>query len=107
MAKGANAKIVVANKLAEAFGADYIGEVDKKYYVWADDGGEKVQIAIAMTCPKVNVECGNAPTPVENANEDWDFSGDGTPGTPSTFTPAEVTEEEQQKISDLMAKLGL
>lgn len=106
MARGAQAKVVVANKLAEAFGSDYIGEVDKKWYVWADDGGEKVQIAIAMTCPKVNVGA-PAPTAAENTNEDWDFSGDGTPGTPSTFTPAEVTEEEQQRVQDLMAKLGL
>ena len=107
MAKGNVAKEKLKNVIAKALGNDFIGEVDKKIYCWMDDGGEKVQIAIAMTCPKVNVECGNAPAPVENANEDWDFSGDGTPGTPSTFTPAEITEEEQQKISDLMAKLGL
>ena len=47
MAKGAIAKQVVINKIAEAFGADYIGEVDKKLYVWADENGEKIQIAIA------------------------------------------------------------
>ena len=33
MAKGANAKLAVINKLAEAFGSDYIGEYDKKQYV--------------------------------------------------------------------------
>ena len=37
-AKGTTAKINVQNKIALAFGSDYIGEVDKKIYVWADDG---------------------------------------------------------------------
>ena len=36
MAKGANAKNAVINKIAMAFGTDYIGEIDKKVYVWAD-----------------------------------------------------------------------
>ena len=39
-------------KLKEAFGENYIAEVDKKHYVWADDAGERVQIAISLTCPK-------------------------------------------------------
>ena len=55
MAKGANAKVVVENKIKEAFGNDFIGIADKKIYVWADDGGEKVQVAISMTCPKTPV----------------------------------------------------
>ena len=32
-AKGTTAKINVQNKIALAFGSDYIGEVDKKLYV--------------------------------------------------------------------------
>lgn len=52
MARGANAKIEVANIIKQAFGDSYIGEFDKKYYVWANDGGEQVQISIALTCPK-------------------------------------------------------
>ena len=55
MAKGAEAKEYVAKKLKEAFGDDYVGEVDKKYYVYAYEGGQKMQIAIAMTCPKTPV----------------------------------------------------
>ena len=52
-----------------AFGADYIGEQDKKIYVWADDGGERVQIAIAMTCPKTPIAAEN-----EAAHTAWDWS---------------------------------
>ena len=32
-------------------------------YVWANDDGERVQIALAMTCPKVPLEDGSAPQP--------------------------------------------
>ena len=42
MARGNVAKENVANKLREAFGQDWIGEFDKKYYIYANDGGEKV-----------------------------------------------------------------
>ena len=58
MAKGATAKVNVENKIREAFGADFVGNVDKKLYVWADEGGEKVQICLSMTCPKVPVGVG-------------------------------------------------
>lgn len=54
-ARGSIAKDAVVKRLMEAFGEDYIGEFDKKQYVWANDGGQKVQIAIALTCPKTNV----------------------------------------------------
>lgn len=99
MAKGAIAKVNVANKIQEIFGNDWVGEVDKKLYVWADDGGEKVQIAIALTCPKVPV--GELPSAIAE------------PGTPQVSTPTgnfqtfEITQEEKDNIANLMAKLGL
>ena len=99
MAKGAQAKINVQNKIANAFGEDWIGEINKKLYVWADDGGERVQISIALTCPKILVDA-----PDKNFVPDNDWSDDGTaPTTPK----AEITEEEKQNIADLMARLGL
>lgn len=52
MAKGAIAKESVIKKITEAFGADYLGEVDKKYYVQAEENGEMVQVALSLTCPK-------------------------------------------------------
>lgn len=90
-AKGSVAKVNIAEKLATAFGEDYIGEVDKKHYIWADDGGERVQIAIAMTCPKVFIEG----------------------GTPSTSTSVKntadlnISQEEIEKVQDLMRSLNI
>lgn len=108
MAKGSVAKVEVQKKLAQAFGDDFIGEVDKKIYVWANDGGaEKVQIAITLTCPKVEVSVGAAAPAVSNGG--WDF--DAAPVTSATVSgpaePAEITEEEKENIATLLARLGL
>ena len=106
MAKGTEAKRRIADKLAEVFGPDYIGEFDKKYYIWSSENGERVQVAISMTCPKTPVEFAAA---VE-ADGDWDFSDDKPKSEAvavSNAAPAEITEHEQQNIADLMARLGL
>ena len=101
--QGAEAKEYVAKKLKEAFGDDYVGEVDKKYYVWAYEGGQKMQIAIAMTCPKTPV--GNI---VEEKKEAFDWSEDVTKtGTAGTFKPIEIEDSEREKVAELMKKLGL
>lgn len=95
MARGNDAKNEVVKRLQEAFGSDYIGEVDKKHYVWANENGEKLQIAIALTCPKTFVE---AAVPVSNK---LDFSA------VIPTQPVEISEEEKKNLADLMAKLGL
>lgn len=97
-AKGSIAKENIAKKLKEIFGSDYIGEYDRKHYIWAEDGGEKVQIAIAMTCPK-------NPVGVVGTGGALDFESAPTLG-PSGFDPAEITPEEEEKVQDLMKKLG-
>lgn len=106
-AKGSVAKENIVKKLAEVFGKDFIGEYDKKVYVWANDGSEMVQIAISMTCPKVPIEIANN---VDVNTGDWDFSDN--PKTISTIAvanagPAEITEEEKNNLAELMTKLGL
>ena len=105
--RGAIAKRQVVDKLALAFGENFIGEYDKKFYVWANENGERVQIAISLTCPK---------TPIEVAaldaadGGDWDFT-DEKPKTANVAVtnaaPAEISEQEKQNIADLMARLGL
>lgn len=107
MAKGATAKVNVTNKIALAFGDDYIGEVDKKVYVWADDGGERVQIALAMTCPKTPVEAPGVTTTVAVDNSGG-HNFDEPAASPAVSTArAEVTEEEKQKIAEMMERFGL
>ena len=80
----------------------YLGEYDKKYYVYGVENGEKVQIAIAMTCPKIPV--GNV---VEEKKEAFDWSDSGNESAPSTFKPVEIADDEREKVAELMKKLGL
>jgi hypothetical protein len=103
MAKGTVAKQNVVAKLKEVFGENYIGENANKHYVWADDGGEKVQIAISLTCPK---------TPIGTVDMSSAFGGgldfEAEPVLVQTkFEPAEITPEETKNLADLMASLGL
>ena len=90
--KGAVAKENVIEIIKKTFGQDFLGEQDKKLYVLADDGGEKVQIAISLTCPKVGIE-----------------TTDAEPRSETAERPAavEVTQEETETLSTLLKKLGL
>jgi hypothetical protein len=106
MAKGTIAKQNVINKIAQSFGADYIGEVDKKIYVWAEENGEKVQIALSLTCPKTAVAAA-APAGVKNGGFDFETPAAVAPVASASFEPAEITDEERNNIAAMMARLGL
>lgn len=102
MAKGSIAKDAVVEKIAEAFGEDFLGSYDKKYYVRAKENGQYIQIAISLTCPK---------TPVENfgsmdfGNNELNFE-DGETIKPMKKT-TEISPQEEENLRELMAKLGL
>ena len=102
--KGQLAKEKVKEKIIQIFGNDYIGEFDRKYYVWEKDGNEKVQIAIALTCPKVyrGVEETEVVTSLN-----FDNDSPSMENQPTKFHPAEITQEEKDTLADLMQKLNL
>lgn len=102
MARGADAKNEVIKKIQAAFGADYIGEVDKKIYVQVPEGGEMVQIAIALTCPKNPVAVSNAPV-VRNGGIDFTSGVTITPPAATT----EISDDERKTVADMMARFGL
>ena len=98
MAKGNTAKQNVENTIREAFGQNFIGVQDKKLYVWADDGGEKVQVALTLTCPK---------TPIGISEDGMNFENGGNYGEPTQFKPAEITNQETENILKMMKDLGI
>lgn len=104
MAKGTIGKQNVINKIKAAFGADFIGEYDKKIYVWTQENGEHIQIALSLTCPKVQVAVADAP-----ATGDFNFEDDApsTVVAAGVFQPAEITDDERDRVRDLMRTLGL
>ena len=102
MAKGQIAKDKVIEKIAQAFGQNWIGIYDKKAYVWSEENGEKIQIAMSFTCPKVQVGA------VDSGSNALDFENMGaTIAAPTEFKPAEISEEERANVNELMRKLGL
>ena len=104
MAKGTIGKQNVINKIKQAFGADFIGEYDKKIYVWTTENGERIQIALSLTCPKTPVSISDSPT-----TGDFNFEDDApsTVVAAGSFQPADITTEERERVNDLMKKLGL
>lgn len=98
-AKGTIAKEKVIQKIEQAFGSDYIGIYDKKIYLWSEENGEKIQIALTLTCPKNLIEA-NFFNEKESTLE-LNFE-DTTSQKLST-----INEEERENINKLMQKLGL
>lgn len=99
MAKGAEAKANFIQRIKTALGADYIGEVDKKYYVWSTENGERVQLAIALTCPK---------TPVAAEQAGLNFE-DEVPGNAVIGATKKVAMDADEKatLERLMKELDL
>jgi hypothetical protein len=105
MAKGAIGKQNVIKKIQEVFGADFIGEIDKKIYVWTQENGERIQIAMSLTCPKTPVSVSNH---IPTFGGGFDFeAADAAIAVSETTTSVEITDEERQTVADLMARLGL
>lgn len=103
MAGNANqeAKDQVENKIAGLFGNKFVGNVGGKIYVWSRaQNGDKVQVAISLTCPK------NPVPQVADVSAGFDWS-DPAPVTQEQKIVSEKSEEEKEAIAKLMASLGL
>ncbi len=102
MARGSNAKLEVTDRIKAEFGSDFVGESGGKLYVWADDGGERVQIALAMTCPKNPV--GTVNEGELNYNTGRNFEDVTTIIAPDKM---DISDAEREKVRELMKKLNL
>lgn len=105
MKRGDIARETVRNKIAEAFGENYVGVVDKKIYVEAADGpgGELIQFSITITAPKVPIERAAATAPMGNPN---DWTGMPTAAPVKAELPTELSAEDKAKADELLKKLG-
>lgn len=101
LARGAIAKQVITKKLQDAFGTDFLGEMDKKIYLQAPENGEMVQIAISMTCPKNTIEVSHTPV-VKNGMIDFEAQ-DAKIAAHTT----EISEDERATIAEMMKRFGL
>ena len=108
MARGSVAKEAVIDKIQKSFGEDFVGVVDGKVYVWAKEGGERLQIALALTCPKNPIAVGDAPTTTGSLDfgGGLDFEAMGG-GDPIPAKQAEISQAEKDRIEELFRKLNL
>ena len=95
MAKGAQAKQEIINKLLSIFEGSFLCEGGKELRIPMIENGEQIQIKCALTCAKVNVE---------------PSGGSSSPAPSLSNIPSgnfEITEEEKKETIDLIEKLGL
>ena len=98
--KGQIAKDNVINKIAAAFGKDYVGLVDKKVYVWSEEDGEKIQVCLSLTCPKTPVGIGGEENGIN-------FTTANVNTTPDVFNPTAISDKEMENVRNLIKELGL
>lgn len=78
---------------------------DKNIYINFIEGGEKIQLKIAMTQPKSIIEASGMATIIEDTGN-WDWN-ESTNKTVPTSVSAEITQEEQDNLRTLLEKLNL
>ena len=101
-ARGSESKNIITAKLLETFAGSFI--YDKNIIIPMIENGENLQIKIALTCAKTNVESG-----MDNAIPGAEVSTTATAASKAidNHNVAEVTEEEKQNVLKAMKALGL
>ena len=96
MARGSIAKEEIIQKILKDFDGSFVN--DKEIRIPWVENGETLQIKVALTCAKVNIA---APGSIETAEDT------NTPA-PLTIDEAPVlTQQEKDKVNDLINRLGL
>ena len=96
--KGDYARETVYKKIAQAFGENYVGVVDKKIYVnEKDEDGTEIQFSIAITMPKNTIA----------KQGDVASSGELEPTPIVASSNFEISDAENEKIQQLMNELGI
>jgi hypothetical protein len=102
MARGAEAKSKIQKQILETFSGSFLYNDGKEIRVPITENGELVQIKIALTCAKENVEIG-----ADNAMP-GDFPAPKmTAPTPERTSPVAPSEQEKQNVANLLKSLGL
>lgn len=92
-ARGSQAKAEITQKILEQFQGSFV--YDKEIRIPILENGEVIQIKVALTAAKVNVENGSDTAVPANAPA----------AVPASSTS--ITEEEKREVADLLASLDL
>lgn len=102
MAKGAESKAIITKKILETFEGSFLYNDNKEIRIPLVEGGELIQIKVALTCAKENVSIG----------ADTAIPGDFPPPKNQPVTevrtePVAPTEEEKENVKRLLNMLNL
>ena len=101
-AKGSILKQEIASKILAAFPGSFLYNDGKEIRINGTENGEKLQIKLTLTAAKVAVEGGSDTTlPGEAA------TADVKPVITNEKIPQEPSEEEKERLTMLLNKLGL
>ena len=95
MARGAEAKQTITDKILQIFEGSFI--YGKEIRVPLQENGERVEIKVTLTCAKENV----------GGNSAFAEPQSETSQPAQASVPAAPTEQEKANIADLMSRLGL
>ena len=105
MAKGAESKNIITDKILEVFEGAFI--YDKNIIIPMIENGDNIQIKIALTCSKNMVEPGDDNALPGSGIVKNDASPFPEPLANKTAVKVEVTEDDKANVAALMAQLGL
>ena len=95
MARGAESKEIITNKILQVFEGSFV--YGKEIRVPLQENGERVEIKVTLTCAKENV----------GGNSAFAEPQSETSQPAQASVPAAPTEQEKANIADLMSRLGL
>lgn len=95
--KGSQAKAEITEKILSTFEGSFLYNNGKELRIPIVEDGQIVQIKIAMTCAKVNVESGS----------DIALPTAGATQPASVDADPHLSETEKKEVNDLLDSLGL
>ena len=104
MARGANSKLSVANKILETFNGAFLYNDGKEIRIPMSEDGEVIQIKVALTAAKENVNPGDDNATPGAAADKVTFVETTSKEVETVIQP---TAEEKQNVADLLKALGL
>ena len=107
MARGAEAKKEIINKILSTFSGSFLYDNGKEIRIPMVENGENIQIKINLVCAKINVENGeDKAIPGEVKVDTNSINNEVNASTISNFMN-EPTPEEKKNVEDLLHSLGL
>ena len=106
MAKGANAKSEITEKILKNFNNAFLYNSGKEIRIPWEENGEELQIKVQLTCAKENVYPESGET-VTAAVAQEGAPANAFPEPKAPVKPVQPTEEEKANVEALLKSLGL